>query len=586
MRIHTPGIHRESDAFTFDFEGTPVTAFAGESVAAALVSAKQWHWRETRAGETRGLFCGMGVCGECTVSVDGIARRACLEMAKPGLSVTRQPARRSVADSAETPPEREWETVVTDVLVVGAGPAGMAAAAAAARAGASVTVVDERAKAGGQYFKQPGDGFDIAEAQLDHQFQEGRQLYHDASVAGVRFIFGATVWGAFTPNEIAVVTQDSCMMIQPRRLILSPGAYERPLPFPGWTLPGVMTTGAAQTLLRAYQTAPGQRVLIAGNGPLNLQVARELSSAGVDVVAVAELARRPGPSLAGPLLRMLRNGPGLVADGVGHLAALTRRRVRVMHRHVISRAEGEGKVSRASISRVDKEGRPVPGSEISFDVDAVCMGYGFLPQSELARALQCRHSYDAASGVLTIQRSLDGRTSVEDVFVAGDAGGLGGAKVAQAQGTLAGAAAAADLGLDADSVHGVASARTLALRHLRFQTALWQVYAAPDMGLALTAADTIVCRCESVQRNTLAACFASGVAGIGAVKRETRAGMGRCQGRYCSAMLAKMASEAGFEIAAEGELFAPRTPFKPMPIGSLATAYDASKPPDREAEAR
>lgn len=586
MRIHTPGIHREADAFTFDFEGNPVTAYAGESVAAALVSAREWHWRETRSGETRGLFCGMGVCGECTVSVDGTAKRACLEMARPGLQVTRQPAHRTVADSAETPPERHWETLETDVLVVGAGPAGLAAAAAAARAGASVTVVDERAKAGGQYYKQPGDGFDIAEAELDHQFQEGRQLYRDASTAGVRFIFGATVWGAFTPREIAVVTQDTCSMIQAKRLILSPGAYERPLPFPGWTLPGVMTTGAAQTLLRAYQTAPGQRVLVAGNGPLNLQVARELSAAGVDVVAVAELSRRPGPALAGPLLRMLLNGPGLVADGIGHLATLLRRRVPVMHRYVICRAEGNGKVTRASLVRVDADGQPLPGTEISFDVDAVCMGYGFLPQSELARALECKHDYDPISGVLAIQRGLDGRTSVREVFVAGDAGGLGGAKVAQAQGTLAGAAAAADLELNSGDAPGVAAARALALRHLRFQSALWKVYAAPDVGLALSTPETIMCRCESVPRETLASCFASGVAGIGAVKRETRAGMGRCQGRYCAAMLAKMASQAGFEVAGESDLFAPRTPFKPMSIGSLATAYDASRPPDREAEAR
>lgn len=586
MRIDTAGIHRDSDPFTFDFEGTPVTAYAGESVAAALVSAEQWHWRETRSGETRGLFCGMGVCGECTVSVDGSARRACLEMARPGLQVTRQPARRTVAESAETPPERHWQTVETDVLVVGAGPAGLAAAAAAARAGARVTVVDERAKAGGQYFKQPGDGFDIAEARLDHQFQEGRQLYRDAAAAGVSFIFGATVWGAFTPREIAVVTEDTCSMIQARRLILSPGAYERPLPFPGWTLPGVMTTGAAQTLLRAYQTAPGQRVLVAGNGPLNLQVARELSAAGVDVVAVAELSRRPGPTLAGPLLRMLRNGPGLVADGIGHLTALLRRRVPVLHQHVICSAEGDGKVTRASVVKIDAEGQPLRGTEVSFDVDAVCMGYGFLPQSELARALECRHDYDPVSGVLAIQRGLDGRTSVNDVFVAGDAGGLGGAKVAQAQGTLAGTAAAADLGLEGDSTEDVTRARALALRHLRFQTALWQVYAAPDVGLSLSTPETIMCRCESVRRDTLAACFASGVAGIGAVKRETRAGMGRCQGRYCAALLAKMAGQAGFEVAVESDLFAPRTPFKPMPIGSLATAYDASRPPDREAEAR
>jgi NADPH-dependent 2,4-dienoyl-CoA reductase/sulfur reductase-like enzyme len=584
MRIHTEGVSRGDDAFTFDFEGRPVQAYPGENLAAALVSAGEWQWRNTREGEARSLFCGMGVCGECTVSVDGVARRACLEKARPGLQVGRQPGWRALGPATAPVPERQWESRNTDVLVVGAGPAGVAAATTAARAGARVLVVDERAMAGGQYFKQPGSGFALRETQLDAQFREGRQRRAEAEAAGVEFLFNATVWGAFSAGEVGVVTEEGCLMLHPRRLILSPGAYERPLPFPGWTLPGVMTTGAAQTLLRAYQTAPGQRVLVAGNGPLNLQVASELCRAGVTVVAVAELAPRPGIARAAAALRLAANGPGLVLDGLRHLATLARHRVPLLYGHALCRATGEARVDSATLVPVQDDGTPRPGSEREFAVDAVCMGYGFQPQSELARALECAHDVDPQTGQLRIRREADGRSSVPEVFVPGDAGGLGGARVAIAQGTLAGAAAAVDLGFSpaSETAAGVRAAQRLAARHGRFQRALWQVYAAPDSGLSLSSGNTIICRCESVTRDSLAACFARQVGDIGAVKRETRAGMGRCQGRYCGALLVRMAAEAGFAVRDDNDLFAPRTPFKPVPIGLLATGYDASRPPDRE----
>lgn len=615
MRTHSPGIRREQAPFCFDFEGEQISAHAGESIAAALLAAEQPHCRLTRENAPRGLFCGMGVCGECTVLVDGNARRACLEKAQPGLEVRRHPGRSEAlqpgtAEVAAPPPVRQWEQRQTDVLVIGAGPAGLAAAIAAARAGAQVTVVDERAQAGGQYFKQPGAGFALRDSQLDAQFREGRELYQQARTAGVQFIYEATVWGAFSVAEVAVLTPAACLMFCARRLVLCPGAYERALPFPGWTLPGIMTTGAAQTLLRAYQTSPGQRVLVAGNGPLNLQVARELSDAGVQVVAVAELARAPGPRLAGPLARMALNAPALVRDGLAHLGTLWRRRVPVLHRHIVCRAEGEARVQRVSLIPLNAAGQPLPNRERHFAVDAVCLGYGFQPQSELARSLGCLHEFDPRSGQLQIVRDQNTRSTVAEVFVPGDAGGLGGARVAIAQGTLAGAAAATDLGFARTAGHAVLAAdpaqprgadrhdqsaelrraeRQLR-RHQRFQTALWQVYAAPapltTLATAMCDADTLICRCESVSRARVDACLAAGVSDIGALKRETRAGMGRCQGRYCGALLHSLAQQAGLAASGEAALFAPRTPFKPVAIGELATAYDDSRPPDREAEAR
>jgi NADPH-dependent 2,4-dienoyl-CoA reductase/sulfur reductase-like enzyme len=569
MRITTAGIDRHGEGFTFDFDGTPVTAWPGESLAAALTSAGITAMRQTRQGEQRGVYCGMGVCGECAVLVDGVQRRSCLEPARPGLHVAPMPALAPIAaqDAGAAPAA----TVLTpDILVIGAGPAGLSAARVAAAAGCDVLIVDERAKAGGQYFKQPGLGFAVTPGGADAQFTEGAALAAAASAAGARLLPGATVWGAFAVDHITAATADAAYVIRARRVIVAPGAYERPHPVPGWTLPGAMTTGAAQTLLRAYQTAPGRRVLVAGNGPLNLQVARELTRAGVEVVAVAELARRPGIGDFPQLAAMAAASPALVRDGIGHVAALARAGVPVRYGHVLTRIEGDGRVERAAIARIDGRGRL--GAERWFDVDAVCSGYGFLPQSEIGRALGCAHDAAFPSG-LVARRDAEGRSTVPEVFIVGDAGGLGGARVAIAQGEIAGLAAARDLGAAAPA-GADAAARRLLVRHGAFQRALWQLYRPVAATLDLADATTQICRCEAVDRAAIDALLDGGIATLGSLKRASRAGMGRCQGRYCGATLAALIAGRGGDAIASDAYFAPRTPFKPVVVAHLAAAPD------------
>jgi thioredoxin reductase len=574
MRVEIPGVARRGAPFEFSVAGRRVQAHPGETVAAALIAAGHWHFRTTRAGAARGPYCGMGVCGECTMRVDGRAVRTCLEPARPGQCVDVEPALAPVptADAAQS---AEPERLDVGVLVVGAGPAGLAAAAAAAAQGADVLVLDERAKFGGQYYKQPAEGLLADEGALDAQFANGRDRHAAAVDAGARFLFGATVWGAFGPDDLAVDVGGRALRIRPQRLIVATGAYERALPFPGWTLPGVITTGAAQTLLRAYAVAPGRRVLLAGHGPLNLQVARELARAGVTVVAVAELAAAPGLRAVPDLLRLAAAAPDLVREGIGHVAALTARGVPRLHEHVLVRADPDAsgtRVGRATLARVDADGRPIAGTERSFEVDAICTGYGFAPQAELPRALGCRYVHDPRRGTLAAVRDPDGRTNVPGVFVVGDAGGLDGARIAEAQGRLAGAAAATELGHAQDAVQATALATACrrAASHRRFQDALWRIYRAPLLTAELADAATAICRCEDVPRDRLDACFADGVRGLGSVKRLTRAGMGRCQGRYCSVALAALAAAHGAPIADDSGWFAPRTPFKPVRIDRLA----------------
>jgi NADPH-dependent 2,4-dienoyl-CoA reductase/sulfur reductase-like enzyme len=395
----------------------------------------------------------------------------------------------------------------------------------------------------------------------------------------VKFLFSTTVWGVFPGPELAVVSSGANQLLRPRRIILSPGAFERPRPFPGWTLPGVMTTGAAQTLLRAYQVSPGRRVVVAGNGPLNLQVGRELSDAGATVGAVAELAPGLTPRRVAYALRMGLQAPDLLLAGVGHRLRLWRWGVPLWHSTAVLRADGDKRLEEVTLARIDADGVALPGTERRIGCDALCLGYGFLPQSELARAL---------GGVARVSTLVDaiGDDGCPDeavqVVLIGDAGGLGGARVATAQGELAGLDAARRLGHARTGGDQAAALRALR-RHRSFQRALWSLYAAPTSSLAAADAGTIVCRCESVTLGDLQALREQGVGSIGALKRESRAGMGRCQGRYCGALLRE---SMGLADADDGANFAPRPPFKPLTLAELAAPVEAALEFDRTAGMR
>lgn len=567
MRVDLPGVARR-DAFRIRFEGRTIEAWPGESIAAALINAGETGMRKTALGEPRGLWCGMGVCGECRVVVDGEVRRACMEMARPGQMVTRAAARADPGAGTGSGEGALHDDVprTPDLLVVGAGPAGLSAARIAALSGLSVLVADERGKAGGQYFKQPGAGFVVDRQRIDAQTREGRALIAAAEAAGVRFLAGATLWAAYRDPEGAPVAclaaGSHALEIRPRRLVLAMGAYERPWPVPGWTLPGVITSGAAQTLLRAYASAPGQRVLVAGNGPLNVQVAAELTTAGVEVVALAEAAPAPGLSRAADLARMARAAPGLVRDGLRMTLALRRHGVPVLNGHVVTRLDGRERVESVELARLRADGTIDAAATRRFDVDAVALGYGFLPQAEAARALGCATSTDARGGTV-VDRDDAGATSVPRVRVVGDGGGLGGARIALAQGVLAGAAVCAELGREV-TADVVKAARAELARHRRFQAALWRVYAVP--AFPAPAPEAMLCRCESVGAGRVDALVDGGAHDLAAVKRASRAGMGACAGRYCTALIE---ARLGGPAAPAG--FAPRAPFKPVTIGAIAS---------------
>ncbi|GGK50918.1 FAD-dependent oxidoreductase [Salinarimonas ramus] len=552
------------------FEGAPLPARAGETIAAALARAGIVALRETRTGAERGIHCGMGVCQDCLVTVDGRAnQRACMTKVSGRHDVRRQSA---LADTTHAPapattPKRLVERT-PEICIVGAGAGGLCAAIAAAQAGAEVLVLDERPKAGGQYYKQRADAIaGLDEPAPDAQAEAGRRLIRRALEAGVTILSDTLIWGAFEPLELACTTPDGPLLVRPRQLIVAAGAYERAFPVPGWTLPGVMTTGAAQTLLRSYEVVAGARILVAGNGPLNLQVAIELARAGARVVGVVEAAPAPGLARLPALARMALADASLVRDGLSTVAAARRLGVPILNGRVLVSIEREADGLVATSAPLDAV---ESGARTRHEpVDVVAVNHGFLPSNEIARTLGAAHGWDAARRMLVTTRDATCRTSVPALFAVGDCCGLGGAPAAREEGTIAGLAAAGALGYATPQAASDGAHRRLA-RHRAFQKALWDLYRADLPAGGLPARETHLCRCEEVSAGAVDDAIAAGSRTIGDVKRRTRAGMGRCQGRYCAPLVAERLARATGEPPGEMSFFAPRVPFKPVSIAELA----------------
>ncbi|WP_298432119.1 FAD-dependent oxidoreductase [uncultured Jannaschia sp.] len=546
----------------FVFEGRSVPFRPGQTLAAALTAAGARAFRETASGGTRGVFCGMGVCQDCLLSVDGAPNhRACMTPATAGAVVARQPAHPALDPKAEVATPPDALILAPDVAILGGGAAGLSAAIAAAEAGADVVLLDERKVGGGQYYKQPAE-----QPMLDAQQAEGAALLRAASQSGARILTGVETWGAFDGPVLMAQADGRAVILRPKAVIMATGAYERPIMVPGWTHPGVMTTGAAQTLWRSYRALPGARVLVCGSGPLNVQVAVELAEGGADIAAVAETApapwARPGAALA-----MMRADPALARKGLGLMARLRKAGAAVRYGTRLTRVDAVDGGLRATLAEKG-------GGTHQVEVDAICMNDGFLPQNEVLRLLGAEMRFDAAYGHLRCARGPDMATSVAGIFAAGDCAGLGGAPAARVEGRIAGRAAARFAGHGGADTTGASETAELA-KHRRFQDALWRLYDPGPQALDDMPGETIICRCEEITLDRARASIGTDAGHAGTLKRATRIGMGRCQGRYCGPVAARLVAEANGTPLDDRSFYAPRVPVKPVAISAILAAQEA-----------
>ncbi|WP_063842888.1 FAD-dependent oxidoreductase [Sphaerimonospora mesophila] len=462
-----------------------------------------------------------------------------------------------------------------DVLVVGAGPAGLAAAARLAEAGLAVQVVDEQPAAGGQIWRRPPEG--LPEARPRRDPLRARLLAAARSAPGTTWRYSTLAWGVFDDadggsGEHVVGVHDSAGTAEIRApaLVVTSGAYDLPAALPGWTLPGVMSAGGVQTLAKAGRLVPEGRIVLAGAHPLLPVVAAQLVAAGAEVVEVAMAGPRPGVGAA------LLAAPGAVwgaaklAEGARALAALHRAGVPVRWSTLPRAILGTDAVEGVELADVDADWRPVGGVR-TVDCDAVALCFGFLASAELARQAGCAVRWAPAEGGWVVEHDRWQESSVPGIFVAGEITGVAGAERAAAEGLLAALGVLRRLGVPVDRAEERRARRDLA-RAGRFAAVVSRQFAPRlDALTRLADDDTLVCRCEEVTAGQVRRTLAEHpyVTTVNAAKLLTRCGMGPCQGRYCGVTLAHLVAEHTGRPVEETGVFTARVPVKPLSVGEL-----------------
>lgn len=455
-----------------------------------------------------------------------------------------------------------------DVIVLGAGPAGMAAATEAARCGMAVALLDEQPTPGGQVYRAPPFPMPPSPDQA-----RGDSLRAALAGSGARHLPQRRAWFVEPGYRVHAVGPDGPEVHEAPRLILATGAHERVIPVPGWTLPGVLGLAAATVMLKAEAILPGRRTVIAGAGPLLFAVAAGILKAGGEVAAVVDLARQ-GDWLAH--LGALASRPDLLARGMAWRARLAAVRVPVLHGHAVVALHGAQELEAVEVAPVDPATwRPLDAARRRIAADTCAFGHGLVPDTAVTRLLLARHVFRAEAGGWIAETDGDGRASLPGLWVAGDGAGIAGAAAAEERGRIAALSAARDAGRLDDTTHEalIAAPRAALAKAARFGAAITALMRPRAGAVAAIPPDTVVCRCEDITRAAIDQALDAGARDVNQAKSWTRCGMGPCQGRMCGETLAELVAlrRGGREAAG---MLTGRPPLRPVPYDLLIGEFD------------
>jgi NADPH-dependent 2,4-dienoyl-CoA reductase/sulfur reductase-like enzyme len=452
-----------------------------------------------------------------------------------------------------------------DLAIVGAGPAGLAAAATAAELGLEVLMLDENPGVGGQIYRAIAANPVQDKALLGADYWRGEALARAAAASAAQHAAGAIVWSVSPRDgagyEIGVSMAGRSRIIAAREVMLATGALERPFPISGWTLPGVMSCGGAQTALKASGLVPEGRVAIAGCGPLLWLIAWQYLNAGVSIATILDTTPRANWLAALPHLPAFLTSPYL-AKGLKLMRAV-RASVRVVAGIEALRAEGTDKVETVTYTKAGREQR--------LAVDTLLLHQGVVPNINLSNAVGCRHAWDDTQLTWKPETDAWGATSVAGISVAGDGAGIAGAEAAAARGRIAALGAAHRLGrIDtATRDRAAAAPRATLARFARGRAFLDMLYR-PAKAFRVPDGDTIVCRCEEVSAARIRATVPLGATGPNQMKAFLRCGMGPCQGRLCGLTVAELIADTRGVPVRDVGYYRLRPPVKPISLGELA----------------
>jgi len=458
--------------------------------------------------------------------------------------------------------------VTVDLAIIGAGPAGLAAATEARALGLSVLLLDENPGPGGRIWQaietRPAkDAADRAALAAVRAFR----------ASGAEARFGATVWCVEPEGRVFWSEGGRAHVAKAEQILIATGAIERPLPIPGWTLPGVMTVGAAQIALKTGGLVPSDQVWLAGQGPLLLLYAVQALAASGRIAGVLDLAPRGAFRRALAQLPRALRAPSYLGRGIAWRLALRRAGIPWIRASRL-RAEGDGRLERIRFVAA--------GEEHVRPAQILLLHDGVVPSVQMTRALGCAHCWDESLRCWTPKTDPWGRSSLPRIVIAGDGAGIGGAAVAALSGRIAALGIAEALGRLGAATRDSAAAPLIAARarHLAVRPFLNALFAPLPVE---PEDDTILCRCEEVTAGRVREAVALGCLGANQLKAFTRAGMGPCQGRMCAAAVAAVIAAARGVPEREIEPYRLRFPTKPLTLGELAALYDEAEPAAQQA---
>ena len=455
-----------------------------------------------------------------------------------------------------------------DVAIVGAGPAGMSAACYLAECGFQVVVLDECAAPGGQVFRsaeQVRSGRPADLKALGRHYRSGLRLIDRFRDSGVIYRPRTAVWQVSAIEEpaltIGTVSDKQAGMIQVRHIVLAAGAMERPTPFPGWTLPGVMTVGAAQTLLKSSGLVPEGRIALAGSGPLLYLYASQLIAAGKLPDIILDTRPRASWRAKAAALPALAADPRSMVRGLGWMREV-RGQVPVREMTRCLRATGDDRLTSISFES--------HGHQFNHQTDLLLVHDGVIPNTWLAMSAGCRHHWDERQRCWAPDINGAGQTSRPSISIVGDAAGIVGADAC----VLHGEAVAREVaGCLADHTPVIADdgSRSLSLWRHRSLRRFLDLFYPPSGEFELPPEDdTVVCRCEEVTAGEIRRVAALGCVGPNQGKAFTRCGMGPCMGRKCGVTVSRLIAEHHGLAMDEVGHYRIRPPVKPITVGQLA----------------
>ncbi len=561
MLIEDKNLEVNSKKIKFSFENKEYEAFDGETVASALTRNGIKGFRKDKNNNHRGIYCNMGICNECIVEINGNPSiKSCTANINENDKIVIQKYNVELPNLKKNI-QLKKRILDYDIVIIGAGPGGIGASLSLDGSKDKVALIDEKQTIGGQYYKRLSKVYNIIDKKkLDYQIKESIDFESKLNDTSIDLYTGFKVWGVYenenSKYEVCCSKDNEDLRIVCRKIIISSGSYEKPYFVDGWHFPNVLTTGGLQILTKSQKVSPGKNVVICGNGPLNFQLGEELIDGGLNVVAVIESSKspffKPFSSMAGLFL-----SPLIFLKGIkSYLKVLNK--TKIIHGAFLKKIEDVQGKKIVSINKNDQITK-------LDNIDVVSINYGFQPNNDIAKILGLKGFFNKHKNYYQIKKNFFNRTSNENIYIIGEAARNAGSKISFYEGQLTGFL----LNNDTKKIFRYLKFPLIVfnlLRNIFFQFFLWRIFDKKHTNTVSISENTVFCRCEDIRYKDVIKYKNTPNVDAGMIKRMTRVGMGRCQGRYCGVGLNEVFKDKITNDNHKQFSFAPQNPIKTVPL--------------------